>query len=131
MPCHEQHCHTESKDVRGEGSLIPAPETFRCYIVRRTTVAVFSGGESKAEVAQNSAAAVGAKDDVGGFDIVVEDLSYHREARIKKQAVYRIRLIGPGHSFLSAFDIIKYPGLDEPSALWTQTIDWGGYQGGA
>lgn len=75
MPCHEQHCHTESPDVRGEGSLLPTPETFRCYKARRATTAdVFGGGGSDAEVAQNSTAAVGAKDDVGGFDIVVEDL---------------------------------------------------------
>jgi hypothetical protein len=31
------------------------------------------GGGGDAKVAQNSPAAVGAKDDVGGFDIVVED----------------------------------------------------------
>jgi hypothetical protein len=34
---------------------------------------VFGGRGSKAEVAQNSAAAVGAKDDVGGFNIIVKD----------------------------------------------------------
>jgi hypothetical protein len=73
VPCHEQHCHTESPDVRGVGSLIPAPKAFRCYIARRTTVDVFSGRGSKAKVAQNSAAAVGAKDDVVGFNIVMKD----------------------------------------------------------
>ena len=73
MPCHEQHCHTESPDVRGEGPLLPASETCRCYIVRRATVIRFGGRGSEAGVAQNGTATVRAKDDVGGFDIVVED----------------------------------------------------------
>jgi hypothetical protein len=48
------------------------PECLSIHLSR--LLLLCSGGKgSEAEVAQNSAAAVGAKDDVGGFDIVVKD----------------------------------------------------------